>query len=272
MFLDVNDREDTLIYLDVLTLQDVLPQDVVQEFQSLDSGLIPASHRGVAYCDARFPILLYLAVKRKMIHELADYDIGQHRRAGHTSAYRCKRKFGSDDSPVLRSLVLVGLEHDLMDDCLLDVCLGCNVLQARRLVSANLDIFILELTIFIGCTLRIDVDNLCRKACGIQVPAGRFHLDGYGFGHLLPHRFNFIVELGALLISQMFLFEEEKLVRIKRQILFRHPAEDFTAEQQEGVTEFFNFSILLGDLGVLSGYFGILADDGFTKSFNFGKC
>ena len=214
-----------------------------------------------------------------MIHELADYDVGQHRRAGHASAYRCKRKPGADDSPVLRSLVAVGLEHDLMDDSLLDVCLGRNVLQAGRLVSANLDIFILEPAVFIGRTLRIDVDNLRRKTCSVQVSAGRFHLDGYGFGHLLLRRFNLFVEPGALLISQVFLLEEEKLVRIKRQILFRHLAEDFTAKPQESVAEFLDFSILLGDFSVLQReqgifmrYFGILADDGFTKSFNFGKC
>ena len=76
----------------------------------------------------------------------------------------------------------------------------------------------------------------------------------------------------------MLLLEEEKLVRIKRQILFRHLAEDFTAKPQESVAEFLDFSILLGDFSVLQReqgifmrYFGILADDGFTKSFNFGK-
>ena len=174
MFLAVNDREDALVYLDVLTLQNVLPQDVVQVFQFLDSGFIPASHRGVTYRNARFLVLRYLAIERKMIHELADYDVGQHRRAGHASAYRCKRKPSADDSPILRSLVAVGLEHDLMDDGLLDVCLGRNVLQAGRLVSANLNIFILEFAVFIGCTLRIDVDNLRRKSCSVQVPAGRF--------------------------------------------------------------------------------------------------
>ena len=279
MFLAVNDREDTLIYLDVLTLQEVLSQDAVQEFQFLDSGFIPASHRGVTYRDARFLVLLYLAIERKMIHELADYDVGQHRCAGHTSVYRSQRETGADDSPVLSSLVVtVGLEHDLMDDGLFDVCFCRNVLQAGRLVGANLDILILELAIFIGCPIRIDIDDFRRKACGIQVPTGRFHLDGYGFGHLLLRRFNLFVEPGALLISQVFLLEEEKLVRIKRQILFRHLAEDLTAKPQESVAEFLDFSILLGDFSVLQReqgifmrYFGILADDGFTKSFNFGK-
>lgn len=272
MLLVVYDGDDALVYLDVLTLQDVLPQDVVQEFQLLHGGLIPASHRGVAYRDARFLVLLYLAIERKMIHELADYYVGQYRCTGHTFAHRCKREPGTEDFSVFRSLVPVGLEHDLVDDGLLDVCPGRNVLQAGRLVSANLDIFILEPAVFIGRSIGIDVDNLRGKTCGVQVPAGRLHLDGYGFGHLPLRRFSLLVEPGSLLVSQMLLLEEEKLVSAKGQILFRHLAEDLTAKPQESVAEFLDFGVPTGNFDILTGYFRILADDGFTKSFDFGKC
>lgn len=78
MLLIVYDRYGTLVHMDILALEYLLPKDVIQELEPFDRRLVPVFHRGVAYRYPRFLVLLYLAAEREMTHELSDHYVRQY--------------------------------------------------------------------------------------------------------------------------------------------------------------------------------------------------
>ena len=92
MLLVVYHRNHTFVNLDVFALQYLFSQKIIQQLEPFDRRLVPFSHRGVTYHDPGLLVLLYLAVERKVVHELSYYDVRQDRGSGKASEHWLERK------------------------------------------------------------------------------------------------------------------------------------------------------------------------------------
>ena len=77
----------TLVYLYIFTQEYLFLEEIIEEFQFFHCRFIPSVHGRVAYGYAGFTVLLYQAVERQKIHELADNNVCQYGRACHAFAY-----------------------------------------------------------------------------------------------------------------------------------------------------------------------------------------
>lgn len=106
VFLVVYNRYHTLIYLYIFTQEYLLFKEIIEKLQLFHCRLIPSTHGRVTDDYAGFTVLLYKAVERLMIHELADDNVSQYGRSCHTFTDKHQRKRTDKDMPFFRMLFL----------------------------------------------------------------------------------------------------------------------------------------------------------------------
>lgn len=234
VFLIVYDRHGTLVHVDILALEYLLPKDVIQEFEPFDRRLVPVSHCGVAYRYPSFLVLLYLAVEREMIHELSDHYVSQYRGSSHTSRNGLQGKICNQDSPVFRQLVFnVRLENDLVPYSAADEHAGRPPLKGPGLLGADLDIFRFELAGLVTSAVWVDMSFDNFQFAVVKRLARRLCLSGYSIGDGILRLLDIGFEDGPLAFAHFLLVEQQELGRIKREMFFGRVSEHLITKPRQ---------------------------------------
>lgn len=263
VFLIVYDRYGTLVHMDILALEYLLPKDVIQELEPFDRRLVPVSHRGVTYRYPSFLVLLYLAVEREMIHELSDHYVSQYRSTRQTSRDRQQGKICNQDFPVFRQVVFnVGVENNLVSYSAVYEYAGCNHFKSPDLFSADLDIFRFELAGLVTSAVWVDVGFNNFQFAVVKRIARRLCLSGYSIGDGILSFLDIGFEGSPLAFALLLLVEQQELGRIKREMFFGRVTEYLIEEPRQLIIELSNDIVFVGHL-LLEGC------DFFDKGCNF---
>ena len=95
-----------------------------------------------------------------------------------------------------------------MEDILVDVHLRRPLLETGGLVRTYLHIFSLEVAVSVENPVRIDMEDLLRKAGGVKRPAGRPGFYSYCLCDCLFRFFGLPVKPRTFLAGEMFLIEQ----------------------------------------------------------------